>query len=320
MDPIKTHSSRSNDLLDRHPDFDGADLIYEPDSYTINYDTTWPFVDSFQGHAFGLPYQGNVSGHYYNIDLYDQYGVPEPSADWTYSNEWLDAAKQATDPDNEIYGTRIGGGGDIHYWTPISWGFGAKQFISSDGTHTEHFDNGGDRGFQFAVDLIHKHGVSPATDAQREVGGRVRRRLFGREDRGRIAARRRQGQRGDQHRQPLPLGAAPQPKGDVTGTVAVHRTNQGHYVIDSARRQGVVEAVVDFLVWMAGPKMQARAATIVASSRADGTRWSRRRTWRRRRSVRTCWHRSSAVNSAPGRVTIPTSASGWPGAAEPTWP
>ena len=32
-------------------------------------------------------------------------------------------------------------------------------------------------------------------------------------------------------------------------------------MIDSAARQGVVEPVVDFLVWMAGPKMQARAAT-----------------------------------------------------------
>ena len=250
-----------NDLLDRHPDFDGADLIYEPDSYTINYDTTWPFVDSFQGHAFGLPYQGNVSGHYYNIDLYDQYGVPEPSADWTYSNEWLDAAKQATDPDNEIYGTRIGGGGDIHYWTPISWGFGAKQFISSDGTHTEHFDNGGDRGFQFAVDLIHRHGVSPATDAQRELAGEFGDAFSA----GKIGAELRRGDAkgnavisiGDRFRWAL----APQPKGDVTGTVAVHRTNQGHYVIDSARRQGVVEPVVDFLVWMAGPKMQARAAT-----------------------------------------------------------
>ena len=64
-----------NDVLDRHPTFDGAELIFEPDSYTVNYDLDYPFVDTWQGAAFGLPYQGNVSGHYYNIDLYDQYGV-----------------------------------------------------------------------------------------------------------------------------------------------------------------------------------------------------------------------------------------------------
>ena len=250
-----------NDALDRNANFEPAALIYEPDAYTINYDLEFPFVDSFQGHAFGLPYQGNVSGHYYNIDLYDQYGVPEPSADWTYSNDWLEAAKQSTDPDNSIFGTRIGGGGDIHFWTPISWGFGGKQFISSDGTHTTHFEEGGDLGFKFGVDLIHEHGVSPATDAQRELAGEFGDAFSA----GKIGAELRRGDAkgnavisiGDRFRWAL----APQPKGDVTGTVAVHRTNQGHYVINSAERQGVVEEVVDFLVWMAGPKMQARAAT-----------------------------------------------------------
>ncbi len=250
-----------NDVLDRHPTFNGADLIFEPDSYTINYDLDYPFVDSFQGHAFGLPYQGNVSGHYYNIDLYDQYGVPEPSADWTYSNEWLEAAKQSTDPDNDIWGTRISGGGDIHFWTPIGWGFGGKQYISPDGTHTSQFDDGGDQGFKFGVDLIHKHKVSPPTEAQRELAGEFG-DLF---TAGKVGAELRRGDAkgfliggiSDRFRWSL----APQPKGDVTGTVAVHRTNQGHYVIDSAARQGVVEPVVDFLVWMAGPEMQARAAT-----------------------------------------------------------
>ena len=249
-----------NDVLDRHPTFDGAEQIFEPDSYTVNYDLDYPFVDTWQGAAFGLPYQGNVSGHYYNIDLYEQYGVPEPSADWTYSNEWLEAAKQSTDPDNGIWGTRISGGGDIHFWTPIAWGFGGKQFISPDGTHTSQFDDGGDQGFKFGVDLIHKHEVSAPTDAQRELAGEFG-DLF---TAGKVGAELRRGDAkgnavigiGDRFRWSL----APQPKGDVTGTVAVHRTNQGHYVLDSAQRQGVVEAAVDFLVWMAGPEMQARAA------------------------------------------------------------
>ncbi len=250
-----------NDVLDKNRNFDPAEIIYEPDAYTINYDLEFPFVDSFQGHAFGLPYQGNVSGHYYNIDLYDQYGVPEPSEDWTYSNEWLNAAMQATDPDNNIWGTRIGGGGDIHFWTPISWGFGAKQFISSDGVHTTLFEDGGDQGMQFAVDLIHDNRTSPPTDAQRELAGEFGDAFSA----GKIGAELRRGDAkgnavisiGDRFRWAL----APQPKGDVTGTVAVHRTNQGHYVLNSAERQGVVEEVVDFLVWMAGPQMQARAAT-----------------------------------------------------------
>jgi ABC-type glycerol-3-phosphate transport system substrate-binding protein len=250
-----------NDVLDKHQDFNGDDLIFEPDSYTINYDVGYPFTDQWSGAAFGLPYQGNVSGHQYNIDLYDQMGIEQPSESWTYANEWLEAAKQGTDVDNDIWGTKYGGGGSPHEWTPIGWGHGGKQFISPDGTHTSVFDDGGGKGFQFIVDLIHEHKVSPPVGAQKELSGE-----FGDPfSAGKIAA---QLGRGDAKgntvtriKDRFRWSLAPQPRGDVTGTAAVHRTNQGHYVLASAARRGNVEAVVDFLVWMAGPTMQARAAT-----------------------------------------------------------
>ena len=47
----------------------------------------------------------------------------------------------------------------------------ASSTSRPDGTHTSQFDEGGDQGFKFGVDLIHEHGVSPATDAQRELAG-----------------------------------------------------------------------------------------------------------------------------------------------------
>ena len=56
--PSRFVFNQINDVLDRHPTFNGADLIFEPDSYTINYDLDYPFVDSFQGHAFGVAVPG----------------------------------------------------------------------------------------------------------------------------------------------------------------------------------------------------------------------------------------------------------------------
>ncbi len=251
-----------NDILAKHPDFDPANYVYLTDQFTADLDLTWPYRTEWDTSTpiFGMPYQHVAGGMAWNIDMFEAAGIEEPQDSWTYGGEFRETAKRLTDPDAGTYGTLVLGGGDIHIWTPMAYGMGAKQLISPDATHTSIFDDGGIDGLKQAVDLVLQDEVSPPIEAARELAGEFG-NLFQAGKAG-MWPRRADGTGymvasiKDRFRWSL----GPQPKGDVTGTSANHRQDQPHLITDAAFKRGTEEAVVDFLVYMSGPEVQARVA------------------------------------------------------------
>jgi ABC-type glycerol-3-phosphate transport system substrate-binding protein len=63
----------------------------------------------FDGQLFGLPAEFNTGNHtivFYHKGLLDEFGVPEPTDDWTVQ-DFAEMAARATDRDRRIYGTNF---------------------------------------------------------------------------------------------------------------------------------------------------------------------------------------------------------------------
>ena len=251
-----------NDILAKHPDFDPANYVYLTDQFTADLDLTWPYRTEWDTSTpiYGMPYQHVAGGMAWNIDMFESAGIEEPQDTWTYGGEFRETAKRLTDPDTGDFGTLVLGGNDIHIWTPMAYGMGAKQLINPEATHTSIFDDGGIDGLKLAVGLVLEDEVAPPVEAARELAGEFG-NLF-QAGRAGMWPRRADGTGymvasiKDRFRWSL----GPQPKGDVTGTSANHRQDQPHLITDAAFKRGTEEAVVDFLVYMSGPDVQARVA------------------------------------------------------------
>ena len=251
-----------NDILAKHADFDPANYVYLTDQFTADLDVEWPYRTEWDTSTpiFGMPYQHVAGGMTWNIDMFEAAGIEEPQVDWTYGGEFRENAKRLTDPEAGTYGTLVLGGGDIHIWTPMAYGMGAKQLINPEATHTSIFDDGGIDGLQLAVDLVLSDEVAPPIEAARELAGEFG-NLFQAGKAG-MWPRRIDGTGymvasiKDRFR----WSAGPQPQGDVTKTASNHRQDQPHLITDAAFKRGTEETVVDFLVYMSGPEVQARVA------------------------------------------------------------
>ncbi len=247
-----------DDLLDKHPEFNKSDYVFQADQYTANLDTTWPFLDEWTGPVYGLPYQMGNGGFWFNVDLFEAAGAEEPQQSWSYGGELLDAIMRLTNEEAGIFGTLFKGGSDTFAYTHALFAFGAKQYVSPDADRTVVFENGGDAGMQYIIDIIHKHSAAPPVDAARELAGEFG-DLF-------LAGKagmyfKRTGNVGPavaQIKDRFTWSEAPMPTSEVTGTFNVFRQSQPHLITDSAFKRGNVEGVVDFIVFMAGPEVQGR--------------------------------------------------------------
>lgn len=56
-----------------------------------------------EGELWAVPYLASVGVMYYNRDLFDQYGVAYPEADWTW-DDFVRAAQAMYDPDDGVFG------------------------------------------------------------------------------------------------------------------------------------------------------------------------------------------------------------------------
>ena len=251
-----------NDILAMHATFDASDYVYLTDQFTADLDLTWPYRTEWDTSTpiYGMPYQHVCGGMSWNIDMFEAAGLDQPQDTWTYGGEFREACKKLTNPDAGEWGTLTTGGNDIHVWMPMAYGMGAKQMLSPDARHTSILDDGGIDGLSLAVDFSLKDKISaPVQDAKQLAGefgnlfyaGKVGMWCRRTDGAGYMVAAIK-----DKFR----WAFGPQPKGDVTGTSANHRQDQPHLITDSAFKRGNETEVVDFLVFMAGPEVQARAA------------------------------------------------------------
>ena len=117
---------------------------------------------SVKGVLYGFPFMSGCSGWLYNVSLFEKAGVPNPDAKWTWATV-LDNAKKLTKADKSSYGLWHRDGAEFDWMVFISqnggWLFSEKNRPpKSSGFATQ----GGIEAFQYFVDAIHKHKVSPA--------------------------------------------------------------------------------------------------------------------------------------------------------------
>ena len=81
-------------------------------------------------HVWAMPTGGLLGKVFlYRKDLLAKYGVPEPTADWTWE-DLFDACKKLTHPAEGIYGLRLGKGkGESWYWVTFLWSAGGEAMM-----------------------------------------------------------------------------------------------------------------------------------------------------------------------------------------------
>lgn len=91
----------------------------------------WPVIErrgpDGAKHKYAMPYGGALGKVLlFRKDLFDEFGVPWPTADWTWE-DLIAAARKMTAPDRGIYGCRFGRGKrESWYWITFLWSAGGE--------------------------------------------------------------------------------------------------------------------------------------------------------------------------------------------------
>ena len=253
--------TRINDTLEKHADWDPLKWLHQPDEYSVNFWDEQPSVtnDGIQGPQYGMPYQGAMIGPAYNTSMMDRLGIAFPEkGKWGVETEFLEALKQATNPDTGEFGMWMHSF-TVIWWIRWAWGLsdtGTRMIRNPEGTHYEVFEDGGDRGYSLAIDMIHKHEVAPTTEGSREVAGEFANPFAS----GKVLVGWHLGfvgsnviQIGNRFNWALgPVTEGPR------GPMPVWHSGQPHIVSNSAERNGTTEETVELALFMAGPTVQNR--------------------------------------------------------------
>ncbi|HEX2185767.1 MAG TPA: extracellular solute-binding protein [Chloroflexota bacterium] len=125
-----------------------------------------------QGRLYMLSMSASVSGWVYNKTLFGEAGLPEPTTSWTLTDV-AEAARKLTRPDKNQWGMRAVDG---LWFGPLEvlWAAGAgstgptsAELFSAERKKSRLAEAGGLDAFQWYVDLIHRHRVSPSPDEAR---------------------------------------------------------------------------------------------------------------------------------------------------------
>jgi multiple sugar transport system substrate-binding protein len=128
------------------------------------YDTTvfWDSVMealTVEGNLYGIPNHGHygTTTFYYNEQLYDEAGAPQPHPNWTV-DELIAGARLITDPPT-IWGYRALGAGQEHMPQYLRT-FGG-DVMNAEGTQSLLLEEGSVEGLRWLYDLIFTHEVDP---------------------------------------------------------------------------------------------------------------------------------------------------------------
>lgn len=143
-------------------------VIHEGDSLLELSDLYPGVLETFatDGQVWAIPVGTNLRMMYYNLDLFDRYGVPYPEIDWTW-DDFLDAAQAIRDPDAAVYGY----GCSEYFYESTQWVFshGGRLFDDmQDPTRTTFDDPLTVEALEWWADLAHEYDVCIASV---EVGG-----------------------------------------------------------------------------------------------------------------------------------------------------
>lgn len=112
-------------------------------------------ITHFNGKRHGTLVQLNSNVWVYNKSMFQQFGVAEPTANWTW-NDQVDAARRLSKPDDSRWGMRVRM--DMYPWF---WQAGV-DYLTPDGKKTL-FDSGAARPvWQHVVDIVARHRAAPS--------------------------------------------------------------------------------------------------------------------------------------------------------------
>lgn len=221
-----------------------------------------PNVSNADGKQYGIPAQLAVSGWYYNVDLFKEAGVKLPTESWTW-DDVVAAAQQLTKPDKKQYGLLLPNS-DEFGWGPLLFSKGAAWRSDNDTTCLLATE-GGIEAFQWYIDLIFKHKLSPApADAKALQGefadpfsaGRIAMQPTGIHGVGFIL--QRVGNR-------FEFDIMPTPQAPKTGKTVQVWNDQPHFVTSGAAKRRVVEQAAELALFMGGEFVQGQIAVFRGS-------------------------------------------------------
>ena len=254
-----------DEALSKNPRWDPSAQFFGPDAFSINFWNRVPssHLEPVQGPQFGLPYQGNMIGYFFNVDMMTKAGIEFPTVGkWGIETEFLETLKKGTDPEIDQFGTRMLSGAWPHgLFLPIALSDreDLMPVYNSDATRFEAYDEGGDRGLQFIIDMARKHKVAYLPGDYKELAGEFRDPFSAGKQLiwyaggavGTLATRIKD--KFEWSMGPMPEGRNGQP----------HPNNfdgQPHLVTNTAARRGTVEQAVELINFFVGPGVQGRIA------------------------------------------------------------
>ncbi|HVG96378.1 MAG TPA: sugar ABC transporter substrate-binding protein [Chloroflexota bacterium] len=216
-----------------------------------------PGIYQDKGKQFGMPFQLVLSGWIYNVDLFEERGLKPPDDTWTW-DDVLAAAQALTRPERNQYGIHVTNN-DQFVWGPLLFSAGAR-WHNAERTKTLLADAGGAEAFQWLIDLIHRHRVSPAPAQTNEVKGSFGNPFLA----GKIGmlpgAISGTGGTvrnvGDRFRWDL----MPTPKHPKTKKATHVWNDQPHVLMNVAGKLGVTEQATALIIFLAGDVVQSRVA------------------------------------------------------------
>ena len=120
---------------------------------------------AFEGKQYGLPCEtntGNTNIVFYNKDLLAEFGVDEPTDDWTFQ-EFSEMSAKATDKDRRIFGTNLLFG-NYYDFAALARGFGGDLFSEDGKDFTLTTDDKTYEAMKAFVELRTKHEAAPTRD------------------------------------------------------------------------------------------------------------------------------------------------------------
>lgn len=254
-----------NEALSKNPRWDPSAQFFGPDAFSINFWNRVPssHLEPISGPTFGLPYQGNMIGYFFNVDMMTKAGIEFPTVGkWGIETEYLEALKKGTDPEIGQWGTRgLTGAWPHGLFLPLALSDrdDLMPVYNSDATRFEAYDEGGDRGLQFIIDMARTHKVSYPPGDYREIAGEFGDPFSAGKQMiwnaggavGTLANRIKD--RFEWSMGPIPEGRNGEP----------HPNNfdgQPHLITNTAERRGTVEQAVELINFFVGPGVQGRIA------------------------------------------------------------
>jgi multiple sugar transport system substrate-binding protein len=141
------------------------DMIDAYDTDMTDYFPAAVAGSQFEGKQYGLPCEtntGNCNIVFYNKDILDEYGVDEPTDDWTFQ-EFTEMAAKCTDNDKRIFGTNLLFG-NYYDFAAHARSFGGELFSEDDKNFTLTSNEKTYEAMKAFVELRTQHQAAPLRD------------------------------------------------------------------------------------------------------------------------------------------------------------